>query len=83
MDYDFWLRSCYTGLAYFNVKKLSEMHVNLGIDGEKWIFTHRQKTDTSTRVPLLPLANELISKYEAHDFKTISYIKILLHYYST
>jgi len=63
---DIFLFSCYTGLAYVDVKKLSKMHVNFGIDGDKWIFTHRQKTDTSTRVPLLPLAQELISKYEDH-----------------
>lgn len=45
---------------------MSKSHVNIGIDGDKWIFTHRQKTDTSTRVPLLPLAQELILKYEDH-----------------
>lgn len=63
---DIFLFSCYTGLAYVDVKKLSKSHVNIGIDGDKWIFTHRQKTDTSTRVPLLPLAQELILKYEDH-----------------
>lgn len=63
---DIFLFSCYTGLAYVDVKKLSKSHVDLGIDGDKWIFTHRQKTDTSTRIPLLPLAQELILKYEDH-----------------
>lgn len=63
---DIFLFSCYTGFAYIDVKKLTKSHINIGIDGDKWIFTHRQKTDTSTRVPLLPLAEELISKYENH-----------------
>lgn len=63
---DIFLFSCYTGLAYIDVKKLSKSHINLGIDGDKWIFTNRQKTGTSTRVPLLPLAQELILKYEDH-----------------
>jgi len=63
---DIFLFSCYTGLAYVDVKKLSKSHVNFGIDGDKWIFTNRQKTGTSTRVPLLPLAQELILKYEDH-----------------
>jgi len=63
---DIFLFSCYTGLAYIDVKKLSKSHLNIGIDGDKWIFTHRQKTDTSTRIPLLPLAQELILKYEDH-----------------
>ncbi|KFC18034.1 site-specific integrase [Epilithonimonas lactis] len=63
---DIFLFSCYTGLAYVDVKKLSRSHINVGIDGDKWIFTNRQKTDTSTRVPLLPLAERLISKYDDH-----------------
>ncbi|WP_426474195.1 site-specific integrase [Chryseobacterium balustinum] len=63
---DIFLFSCYTGLAYIDVKKLSKYNITLGIDADKWIFTNRQKTDTSTRVPLLPLAQELILKYEDH-----------------
>ncbi|WP_312824413.1 site-specific integrase [Epilithonimonas sp.] len=63
---DIFLFSCYTGFAYVDVKKLSKSHINVGIDGDKWIFTNRQKTNTSTRVPLLPLAQELILKYEEH-----------------
>lgn len=53
---DIFLFSCYTGLAYVDVKKLTKSNVNIGINGDQWIFTHRQKTDASTRVPLLPLA---------------------------
>ncbi|AZB26002.1 site-specific integrase [Chryseobacterium bernardetii] len=63
---DIFLFSCYTGFAYVDVKKLSKSHINIGIDGDKWIFTNRQKTGTATRVPLLPLAQEIILKYEDH-----------------
>lgn len=63
---DIFLFSCYTGFAYVDVKKLSKSHINMGIDGDKWIFTNRQKTGTATRVPLLPLALEIILKYEDH-----------------
>ncbi len=63
---DIFLFSCYTGLAYVDVKQLSKSNINIGIDGDQWIFTRRQKTDTSTRVPLLPLARELVLKYENH-----------------
>ncbi len=38
----------------------------IGIDGEKWIFTRRQKTDTSSRIPLLPVAVEILNRYEEH-----------------
>lgn len=63
---DIFLFSCYTGLAYVDVKQLSKSNINIGIDGDQWIFTHRQKTDISARVPLLPLALELVLKYENH-----------------
>ncbi|WP_317224553.1 site-specific integrase [Chryseobacterium aahli] len=48
------------------MKKLTKSHLDIGIDGEQWIFTRRQKTDTSTRVPLLPVAKELVLRYDNH-----------------
>jgi len=63
---DIFLFCCYTGFAYVDVKNLTKNNVNIGVDGEQWIYTRRQKTDMSVRVPLLPLAKELILKYENH-----------------
>lgn len=63
---DIFLFSCYTGLAYADVKKLSRSEISTGIDGEKWVFTHRQKTETSTRLPLLPPAQEILDRYAEH-----------------
>jgi len=63
---DIFLFCCYTGLAYVDVKKLSRSEISVGIDGEKWIFTHRQKTETATRIPLLPKAREILEKYSSH-----------------
>ncbi|SDS97506.1 Site-specific recombinase XerD [Mucilaginibacter mallensis] len=63
---DIFLFSCYTGLAYADVKKLKRSEVVVGLDGEKWIFTSRQKTDTASRIPLLPQAIQLIAKYDSH-----------------
>ncbi|GGA90168.1 site-specific integrase [Puia dinghuensis] len=60
---DIFLFSCYTGLAYADVKKLRRSEIGLGVDGNYWIFTHRQKTDTPSRVPLLPPARAIIEKY--------------------
>ncbi|WP_207424183.1 site-specific integrase [Desertivirga brevis] len=62
---DVFLFSCYTGLAYADVQKLKKSEVVKGHDGESWINTKRKKTDTSTRVPLLPAALELINKYKS------------------
>ena len=63
---DIFLFSCYTGLAYADVKKLMRNEIAIGVDGEKWIFTKRQKTDTSSRIPLLPVSEGLLSKYKDH-----------------
>jgi integrase len=60
---DIFLFSCYTGLSYSDVEKLTASDIATGIDGEKWIFTTRTKTDTATRVPLLPPAMAILIKY--------------------
>ena len=61
---DIFIFSCYTGLAYADVKKLKRSEIVIGVDGGKWIFTKRQKTDTASRIPLLPMAEILMNKYK-------------------
>lgn len=63
---DIFVFSCFTGLAYIYVQQLTSDNVALGIDGDKWIFKNRQKTDTASKIPLLPMAQEIINKYENH-----------------
>lgn len=63
---DIFLFSCFTGLAYIDVKNLTKSHVSFGIDGEKWIFTHRQKTESASKIPILPVTKMIIDKYENH-----------------
>lgn len=57
---DIFLFSCYTGLAYINVKKLKRTEISAGIDGDKWIFTKRQKTEAPSKISLLPMALEIM-----------------------
>ena len=63
---DIFLFSCYTGLSYSDVMILSSNDVSIGIDGEKWIFVRRTKTNTASRIPLLPIAKMIIEKYSNH-----------------
>jgi site-specific recombinase XerD len=63
---DLFLFSCYTGLAYIDTMNLTTGNIVKGIDGNDWLITSRQKTDTDVRVPLLPQAEELIKKYQDH-----------------
>jgi site-specific recombinase XerD len=53
-------------LAYAGIKKLKRSEIQLGIDRRKWIFTFRQKTDTQSRIPILPYSLALIEKYAKH-----------------
>lgn len=63
---DIFLFSCYTGLAYVDVSNLKRSHIIKGVDGEQWIVTRRQKTGSPTRLPLLPVALQIIRKYRDH-----------------
>ena len=63
---DIFLFSCFTGLAYIDVKNLTKSHISIGIDGDKWIFTHRQKTETASKIPILPVTQMIIDKYADH-----------------
>jgi site-specific recombinase XerD len=63
---DIFVFSCFTGLAYVDVQQLTKNHISLGIDGDKWIFKNRQKTDTPSKIPLLPMAMAIVNKYENH-----------------
>jgi len=44
---DIFIFCCFTGLAYSDVKKLTQNNLVMGIDGEQWIKTKRTKTDTN------------------------------------
>lgn len=63
---DIFIFCCYTGLAYADVKKLNKYNIVMGIDGERWIQTHRTKTDTRSNIPLLPTALAILEKYANH-----------------
>ncbi len=63
---DMFVFCCYTGLAYVDVHKLKRSELVKGVDGNLWIYTSRQKTDTLSRIPLLPEALSVIDMYEDH-----------------
>lgn len=60
---DLFLFSCFTGLAYIDVKNLTKENITFGIDGDEWIFTHRQKTEAASKIPILPVTAMIIEKY--------------------
>jgi len=61
---DIFIFSCYTGLAYIDVTNLTPQNLSIGIDGEPWIKTYRQKTKTPVNTPLLSKASAILQKYK-------------------
>ena len=67
---DIFIFSCYTGLAYVDIEKLTPENVVIGIDKKRWIYTFRQKTGEKSNVPLLPVAAAIIDKYATQSSRT-------------
>ena len=69
---DVFLFCCFTGYAYLDVFNLTHNNIIQGIDGEKWIVKNRVKNDNPERVPLLPIALEIVEKYKTHPYCEIN-----------
>lgn len=60
---DMFILSCWTGLAYVDVKNLRESNIKEMEDGSKWIIINRQKTGTPSYIPLLDIPMRIIEKH--------------------
>ncbi len=60
---DVFIFSCFTGLAYIDVKNLREKHIRTSFDGNLWIMTKRQKTNVNANIPLLDIPKQILDKY--------------------
>lgn len=63
---DLFIFSCYTGISYADIMKLTPQNIVVGIDGNKWIMANRNKTGTPFKIPLLVKSKTLIKKYKTH-----------------
>lgn len=63
---DIFLFSCYTGLSFIDLQQLKKSEIRKGIDGSPWIFRSRVKTNVTTNIPLLPIAQEIVDRYADH-----------------
>ena len=77
---DIFLFSCYTGLSYIDITKLTMDNIGMDFDGNQWIETERQKTKTALKIPLLNQAKDILKRYQGHP-KTV-HSKTLLPRYS-
>ena len=65
---DVFVFSCFTGFAYQEVYNLRPHHVTRHTDGKLWIDTDRNKTKQPEFLPLLPIAEDIITKYANHPY---------------
>tara|TARA_R110000868_G_scaffold381683_2_gene648079 strand:+ start:191 stop:1438 length:1248 start_codon:yes stop_codon:yes gene_type:complete len=69
---DLFVFSCFTGISYVDIMNLTKENITIGIDGNKWIFTNRQKTKAPVKIPILNIAQELLNKYENHPITMLT-----------
>lgn len=68
---DAYLFMCFTGYAFKDASSLSSENIVKYFDGEDWIVKNRQKTLCRENVPILPVAGEIIKKYETHPCRLL------------
>jgi site-specific recombinase XerD len=60
---DMFLFASFTGLAYADIKNLSEKHLSIEEDGTRWIKIERQKTKSECNIRLLNIPIQIMEKY--------------------
>lgn len=61
---DLFIFSCFTGLAYIDVKNLKKVHLQTFLDGSLWIIKRRTKTATASNLRVLDIPLKIIEKYK-------------------
>ena len=74
---DLFIFSVFTGLAYSDVKNLTNDNLQTFFDGNLWIITRRKKTNTESNIRLLDVPKCIVEKYKGmgrdnHVFKVSS-----------
>lgn len=60
---DLFLFSCYTGISYGDMCRLTAVNLETTEDGTTWIKATREKTNVEFEIPLLDLPLHIIDKY--------------------
>ena len=61
---DIFIFSCFTGLAYADIKKLTRSNIQSFFDGHQWIISRRKKSDVASNVRLMEIPKRIIEKYQ-------------------
>ena len=60
---DMFIFCCFTGLAYSDIRNLSQGNITTQLDGSLWINIKRQKTKSECNIRLLDIPKKIIDKY--------------------
>ena len=60
---DMFIFCCFTGLAYSDIRNLSQGNITTQTDGSLWINIKRQKTKSECNIRLLDIPKQIIDKY--------------------
>ena len=61
---DVFIFACYSGLAFTDLKNLTKEDILTDEAGKEWIVKPRHKTKIISHIPLLPIAKEILEKYD-------------------
>ena len=60
---DLFIFECFTGLAFSDLMSLEENDFITDENGQLWILKKRHKTNIVATIPILPVAKEILDKY--------------------
>lgn len=61
---DLFIFECFTGLAFSDLMSLEDKDFITDENGQSWILKKRHKTNIVATIPILPVAKEILDKYD-------------------
>jgi site-specific recombinase XerD len=65
---DMFIFSTFTGISLVDLKNLQHSNIQQQTDGSRWIVLDRQKTGTTSYIPLLDIPAQILDKYKNTRF---------------
>ncbi|TCN57656.1 site-specific integrase [Flavobacterium circumlabens] len=65
---DIFIFQYYTGLAYIDAFQLQKADIKDDVEGNQWILSEKQKTNSTARISLLPKAIKILENSETIRF---------------
>lgn len=65
---DMFIFSTFTGIAIIDLRNLKHTNIREMEDGSLWIILDRQKTGTTSYIPLLDIPKQILERYSNSDF---------------